>query len=119
MRLTMERFRELIAEALDELPPEFRRWMENVEVVAEESPPPELQGKARGLILGLYQGVPRSRRSVMALPAMPDLISIYKRNIEKVCSDEKQIREQVRITVMHEIGHHFGLDEDALRRSGY
>ena len=111
----MRRFRELVAEALDDLPTEFRHYMSNVEVTVEEVPPSELREKfKRGLLLGVYHGVPLPKRSLMATN-MPDLISIYKRSIECICSTEEEIRQQVRATVMHEMGHHFGLSEDELR----
>ena len=113
MKISMARFRELVAEALDDLPEEFRQQMENVDVVVENLPSLELQRRFSGLLLGLYQGIPLTRRSVMA-SHMPDLISLYKDNIEKVCSSEAEIREQVYRTVVHEVGHHFGLSEQQL-----
>lgn len=110
----MGRFRELVARALDDLPPTFRQHMDNVEVVVEDYPPVELKGRFKGLLLGLYQGVPLPTRSNMA-PHLPDKISIYKRNIERICSTEEEIYSQVQATVMHEIGHHFGLSEKELK----
>ncbi len=113
MKISMSRFRELVAEALDGFPEEFRQQMENVEVVVENRPSLELQRNFGGLLLGLYHGVPLTRRSVMA-SHMPDLISLYKDNIAKLCSTEDEIREQVYRTVVHEVGHHFGLSEQQL-----
>lgn len=118
MRLSEEVFRDLVSEALDELPDSFREVLNNVEVVVEELPPAHLQKKTRGLILGLYQGVPLNRRSHMMMP-LPDKISIYQRNIEKVCSTQSQVKNQVKKTVLHEIGHHFGMNERQLREAGY
>ncbi len=117
MRLSVDRFRDLVAEALDELPDRFRRVMDNVEVVVEELPPPEIQRRFSGILLGLYQGVPLDRRSVMGLH-FPDKISIYKRNIESICRTSEEVRDQVKTTLMHEIGHHFGLNERELRDAG-
>ncbi len=117
-RVSMERFRELVADALDELPVQFQALMQNVEVVVQEEPSPELARQFQGLLLGLYQGVPLNRRSWMGMQ-LPDKISIYRRNILRVCADEEQIREQVKTTVMHEIGHHFGMNERELRDAGY
>jgi len=118
MNLSQESFRALVSEALDTLPPQFHRLMKNVEVVVEDFPPPHIQQKFKGLVLGLYQGIPLSKRSHMGMQ-LPDKISIYKRNIEQVCRSSEQIREQVRKTVMHEIGHHFGLNETQIREAGY
>ena len=93
--------------------------MKNVEVVVEEVPPPEVRSRFQGgLILGLYQGVPLNRRSHFSM-GMPDKISIYKRNIERVCASAVEVRSQVQKTVMHEIGHHFGLNERQIREAGY
>jgi predicted Zn-dependent protease with MMP-like domain len=114
MRVTMERFRELVAQALDQFPPEFAHRLDNVEIVVEEVPDPALQEQFPGRLLGLYHGVPLTERSLMSL-RMPDIIYVFKRNIESICRTEAEIREQVRMTVLHEIGHHFGMDEDQLR----
>lgn len=118
MRISMARFEELVAEALDELPPEFQQMMDNVEVVVQEAPSPTLARQVGGLVLGLYQGVPLNRRSWQGMN-LPDKISIYRRNILRICATPREIREQVKITVMHEIGHHFGMSEEELRDAGY
>ncbi|MFQ5738374.1 MAG: metallopeptidase family protein [Acidobacteriota bacterium] len=118
MRLTSEQFRRLVAAALDELPKEFHRLMKNVEVVVEERPPAEVERRFEGLVLGLYQGVPLSRRGT-GTTQLPDKISIYQRNIERICSSPAEVRERVRTTIMHEVGHHFGLNEKQLRDAGY
>jgi predicted Zn-dependent protease with MMP-like domain len=115
MRIPANRFEELVADALDELPDRFLERMNNVEVVVEDYPTREISRRFPGLLLGLYHGVPLPKRTTMATGTMPDIIYIYKRNIERICSNEQQVKEQVRATVMHEIGHHFGLDEDELR----
>jgi predicted Zn-dependent protease with MMP-like domain len=115
MRISMDRFRELVADALDALPGRFLSHLNNVEVVVEDYPPEDIRRQFPGLLLGLYHGVPLPKRTTMATGTMPDIIYIFKRNIERICSNEQQVRDQVRATVMHEIGHHFGLDEDELR----
>ena len=115
------RFKHLVAEALDSLPEEFRQRMENVAVLVEDVPreqrrlPRPRSPAPRRLILGHYIGTPRTQRSVFALPAGPDRIILYQRNIEAVCRDEAEIREQVRLTVIHEVGHYFGMSEGQLR----
>ena len=121
-----ERFEELVAEALDSLPGEFRGRMENVAVLVEDVPREQRERRRRGLprprasqprtlILGHYIGTPMTERSVFALPAGPDRIILYQKNIEAVCRDEREIREQVRLTVIHEVGHYFGMSEEQLR----
>jgi len=86
----------------------------------EERPPRDIQSKfGRRLLLGLYTGVPLSERSVWSSYPMPDFIAIYQKNIERICRTDREIVDQVRKTVMHEIGHYFGMEEDELRDSGY
>ena len=122
-----ERFIELVAQVLDALPGEFRARMHNLAVLVEDEPPRRLRRKPRGtsghagphktrsLVLGLFQGVPATRRSVFDLSIGPDRIVLYQKNIEAVCSNESEIRHEVRQTVLHELGHYFGMDEDQLK----
>lgn len=123
----MERdaFEELVAQALDSLPEEFLERMENVEVVVEDWPSPDdlesagLDRRDRASLLGLYHGIPLTHRSSF-YSAMPDLITIYKMPIERLCGeDEEEIREQVRHTVIHEIAHYYGISDDRLDELGY
>jgi predicted Zn-dependent protease with MMP-like domain len=122
-----ECFVTLVEEVLDALPAEFRKKIRNLTVVVEDQPPKRLSRKNRGsaqkpgsektdrVVLGIFQGVPATKRSVFDLSAGPDRIVLYQKNIETVCSDEAQIRHEVRQTVLHELGHYFGLDEAQLR----
>ncbi|HYV18572.1 MAG TPA: metallopeptidase family protein [Verrucomicrobiae bacterium] len=116
-----ERFEQLVAEAIDSLPDDFRQKMNNVAVVVEDLPSPREERRfARGrLLLGLYQGQPLTRRSSSYAMAFPDKITIYQANIEAICRTEDEIRRQVRKTVLHEIAHHFGIDDHRLRDLGY
>ena len=116
-----ERFEQLVAEAIDSLPDDFRQKMNNVAVVVEDLPSPREERRfARGrLLLGLYQGQPLTRRSASYGMAFPDKITIYQANIEALCRTEDEIRRQVRKTVLHEIAHHFGIDDHRLRDLGY
>ncbi len=108
-----EDFVRLVEEALDSLPREFRKRMSNIAVLVEDLPPEPLpSGK---LLLGLFHGVPMTRKSVFDLPAGPDYVMLYQKNIEAVCSTEEEIREQIRMTVIHEVGHYFGMDEEQLK----
>jgi predicted Zn-dependent protease with MMP-like domain len=113
-----EHFVKVVEEALDSLPPEFRRRIRNVAVLVEDVPPsqPSPQpGQQRRLLLGLFHGVPTTKKSVFDLPAGPDHIVLYRKNIEAVCSSEAEVREQIRLTLIHELGHYFGMDENQLK----
>jgi predicted Zn-dependent protease with MMP-like domain len=106
-----ERFEAMVTEALDGLPDELGELMSNVAVTVQHD------GGAPGL-LGLYQGVPLTRRSTYA-GAMPDRITIFRRAICAVCASEAEVVEQVRRTVIHEVGHHFGIGDARLRELGW
>jgi len=115
-----ERFVRLVEEVLDSLPERFRERMHNLAVLVEDRPPRSVMRRKpgdgrRGLILGVYQGVPATRRSVFDLPHGPDRIVLYQKNLEAVCSSEAEIRHEVRQTVLHELGHYFGMDEEQLK----
>ena len=114
-----ESFDALVQEAVADLPPYFRQKLENVAIVIEDEPSVELAARYPGkLLLGLYHGVHPQNRSVWSLRVSPDFIYIFQRNIERVAWTEEAIKQQVRKTVMHEIGHYFGLGEAELRRLG-
>ena len=111
-------FVKVVEEALDSLPQEFRSRIRNVAVLVQDIPPnqPSSQpGQQRGLLLGLFHGVPTTKKSIFDLPTGPDYIVLYRKNIEAVCSGEAEVREQIRQTVIHELGHYFGMDEDQLK----
>jgi predicted Zn-dependent protease with MMP-like domain len=113
-----EQFVALVEAALDALPEEFRRRIRNVAVLVEDTPSGQASsppGQQRHLLLGLFHGVPTTRKSTFDLPTGPDYIVLYQKNIEAVCSSEAEIREQIRLTVIHELGHYFGMDEEQLR----
>lgn len=107
-----ERFEALVSDALAGLPPEFRRQMSNVGVTVEHD------GGPPGL-LGLYRGVPLTARTSQYSGVMPDHITIYRRAICAVCRTEDEVVEQVRRTVVHEIGHHFGIGDARLHELGW
>ena len=108
-----EDFVRLVEEALDSLPKEFRKRMSNIAVLVEDLPPEPLP--SGNLLLGLFHGVPMTRKSVFDLPTGPDYVMLYQKNIEAVCSTPEEIREQIRMTVIHEVGHYFGMDEEQLK----
>ena len=113
--MTREHFVELVREAMDSLPARFRQRIENVAVVVEDLPPAEEARKRGGLLLGMFQGVPTTQKSVWNVMEMPSRVVLYQQNIEAVCRSDDDIREQVRLTVLHELGHYFGMTEDQLR----
>ena len=113
-----EHFVEVVEEALDSLPQEFRSRIRNVAVLVEDKPPHQLSrrpGQQRRLLLGVFHGVPTTRKSIFDLPTGPDHIVLYQKNIEAVCSSEAEVRKQIRLTVIHELGHYFGMDEEQLK----
>jgi predicted Zn-dependent protease with MMP-like domain len=113
-----EDFVKVVEEALDSLPQEFRSRIQNVAVLVEDVPPnqPTPQaGQRRRLLLGIFHGVPATKRSVFNLPTGPDHIVLYQKNIEAVCSSEAEVRHQIRQTLIHELGHYFGMTEEQLR----
>ena len=123
MHLRRAEFERLVAQAVESLPRKFLTRLENVDVVVEEEPTEEdleLAGiEPGGTLLGLYHGVPQSQRGPWYGNLLPDRIVIYQRPIEAVARDRREIRKEVRITIMHEIGHYFGLAEDDLADAGY
>jgi len=114
-----ERFRELVAEATESLPEEFRRRLENVDVVVADWPSPYQLARARlrqgQMLLGLYQGVPQTKRGRRYGLVAPDKISIFQKPIEAKCRSEAEITTEIGRVVRHEIAHHFGIGEGRLR----
>jgi len=107
-----ERFEELVADALDGIPPELAGYIDNVAVmVADDS--------RRSDLFGLYEGIPLTDRADYGGLALPDRITIYRRPILSVCHSEADVVRQVRITVVHEIGHHFGISDRRLHELGW
>ena len=117
-----EPFLELVREAMDSLPRKFRKHIQNVVVVVEDHAP---EGRdPNDLLMGIFEGTPRTEQSFFRADTGPNRIVLYQRNIEAHAEDvaaeegrsvEEIIREEVRLTVLHEFGHYFGLDEEALK----
>lgn len=120
-----ERFAELVEEALQELPAMFREKLENLAIMIEDEPEGQARQRhgpragPRRLLLGIFQGIPATQKSIFDIVTAPNRIVLYQRNIEAVCRTDAQIREQVRTTVMHELGHYFGMSEEQLRQAGW
>ena len=106
------RFEDMVVTALDSLPEELGRLMSNVAVTVQHEPGPP------GL-LGLYQGIPLTSRTTGYAGVLPDRITIYRREICAICRTEEEVADQVRQTVVHEIAHHFGIDDARLTELGW
>jgi predicted Zn-dependent protease with MMP-like domain len=107
--VTVDEFEELVEAAIDSLPRDLRDFMENVAVVVEDEPPPGLP------LLGLYQGVPLTRRTSGYAGVPPDKITIYRGPLERRAGgDPERLRAEVRHVVVHEIAHHFGIGDERL-----
>ena len=106
------RFEEMVATALDSLPAELGRLMSNVAVTVEHDPGPP------GL-LGLYEGIPLTSRTTQYAGVLPDRITIYRQAICAICRTEDEAADEVRRTVVHEVAHHFGIDDDRLAELGW
>jgi predicted Zn-dependent protease with MMP-like domain len=105
-----DRFEELVAEALDELPEWIRGRLENVDVLIEDDPPP-----GQPNLLGLYEGIPLTRRGVGYSGVLPDRITLFRRTIESTARSDADLRRLIGHTVVHEFAHFFGISDDRLR----
>jgi predicted Zn-dependent protease with MMP-like domain len=112
VEVSRERFEEMVGEALDGLPPRLGRLMRNVAVTVDHDTLPS------GL-LGLYRGVPLTSRTSHYAAVLPDQITIYHQAICAICGDDAQVVEEVRRTVIHEVGHHFGIGDARLHDLGW
>ena len=107
-------FEDHVARAVDSLPPELRRAMSNVEIVIEEENPEDPD------LFGLYLGIPLTERGSSYAGVLPDKIAIYRVPLEEEFGDDPAVLEdEIRITVLHEIAHHFGIDEERLADLGW
>ena len=107
-------FERLVARALDDLPPRFAQRLKNIAVLVEARPSRDVARELGGDILGLYQGASELEQSPMAPWELPEVIVIYQENIEAVCRSDAETIEEIRKTVIHEVGHHFGLSDEQM-----
>ncbi|MEM7288432.1 MAG: metallopeptidase family protein [Actinomycetota bacterium] len=112
MQVPPQRFEGLVADALDDIPEGLAQLMDNVVVMIEDEPPEE------GL-LGLYEGIPLTERDQYGGFAMPDRVTVYRLPLLEMCTSEEDLVDQVTITVIHELAHHFGIDDDTLHDLGW
>ncbi|MBF6437918.1 metallopeptidase family protein [Nocardia cyriacigeorgica] len=111
--MSEDRFEELVADALDLIPPELARAIDNVVVLIEARNPEDPH------LLGLYHGIALTERDSHYGGALPDTVTIYRDALLEICADEEEVVEEVAITVIHEIAHYFGIDEERLHQLGW
>ena len=120
-RVSREHFERIMERALETLPEEYRRFLTNITLTIEDYPTKEDAGRLtadKEFLLGLFSGVPYpGKGGFFDIPyPLPDTIILFQKNIENICSTEKELEEQIRATLIHEIGHYFGLSERDLRK---
>ncbi|BBY40312.1 hypothetical protein MMAN_44460 [Mycobacterium mantenii] len=113
VRMNPQRFDELVSDALDLIPPGLAAAMDNVVVLVEDRHPEDAE------LLGLYEGVALTERDSDYFGSLPDAITIYRETLLDVCESEDEVVEEVAVTVIHEIAHHFGIDDDRLHELGW
>jgi predicted Zn-dependent protease with MMP-like domain len=114
LEIPLAEFEDLVAQALDEVPASLARLVDNVVIQVVDDAPHDQPG-----LLGLYVGIPLTERGFSYAGAMPDRITIYRRPILAICRDRDQVVREVHVTVVHEIAHHFGIDDERLHELGY
>jgi len=118
-----QRFEELVAKAVDELPAEISEYLDNVDIVVEDLPTPGQLRKSRTgrgyTLLGLYEGVPHTSRGSHYGMVVPDKITIFRKSIEAQCRNDNEIVREIGQVVRHEIAHHFGISDARLKEFGY
>lgn len=123
--LTREEFEKVVEEAYAELPGRFRTTIDNLYIVVEDRPPEHValnKGiRARGILLGLYEGVPLPHRGTGygTFPVLPDKITLFRENLEQISRNEAELVRNIVSTLIHEIGHYFGMTEKQIRDAGY
>jgi predicted Zn-dependent protease with MMP-like domain len=113
------RFERLVELAMRRLPPEIASYLDNVAILIADEPTAEQLGRAESgeddVLFGLYEGVPLTERSYLYAPVLPDRITLFRRTFEQECAGEAELLEEIRRTILHEIGHHAGFGEDRLK----
>lgn len=114
IEMSRERFEELVSDALDTIPPELTALIDNVVVLVEDDPPADDPG-----LLGVYDGIALTERDSNYAMVLPDRITIFRNPTLDMCASEDEVVREVGITVVHEVAHHFGIDDDRLHDLGY
>ncbi len=123
--MEQEEFERVVQEVFDSLPALFRGSIENVSIVVEDRPGERITSRrgirSGGILLGLYEGVPLNKRGIDygVWPVLPDRITLFRENLEAVSGSDRELRENIRDTLIHEIGHYYGMTERQIREAGY
>ncbi|MFO1463616.1 MAG: metallopeptidase family protein [bacterium] len=120
--LSEAEFEAVVQEALGEIPEELAEKIENIDIFIEDYPSAEVQkemGVSRYGLLGFYQGVPQNHRGPAYGNTLPDRIYLYQKNIESISPTRERMKEEIQRTVLHELGHYFGIDDQRLRELGF
>lgn len=117
--LRRKQFERMVARSLQALPEPVRTALDNVEIVIEDNPPESQDGDVSDVVFGLYEGIPLTERTSGYGFILPDKISIYRRPLERAFDSPSARMKQVRVTVIHEIAHHFGMSEDQIDKMGF
>ncbi|WP_078330266.1 metallopeptidase family protein [Mycobacteroides salmoniphilum] len=113
VQMSEQRFEELVSDALDAVPPKLAAAIDNVVVLVQDRHPEDPE------LLGLYEGIALTERDSFYAGALPDTITIYREPLLEMCSSEYEVVDEVTITVIHEIAHHFGIDDERLHQLGW
>lgn len=115
VEMSRAEFEDAVRNALDLIPPELAERMDNVVVLVEDDPPPDAED-----LLGLYEGVPLTERDHWwAAGSLPDRITVFRRPTLAICDDRSEVVQEVAVTVIHEVAHHFGIDDERLAELGW
>lgn len=114
VEMDAQQFGEAVGDALDEVPAELMRLLDNVVFFVEDEPPPDDPD-----LLGVYDGTPLTERGDGWAGALPDRITIYRGPLTRMCEDREELLEEIAVTVVHEIAHHFGIDDERLHALGW
>ncbi|WP_172119389.1 metallopeptidase family protein [Actinomyces faecalis] len=118
-------FEDAVSDALDSLPPDLAEAMDNVVILVQDEPEPDMlrpedyDELGRPTLLGLYDGVPLTERDASWSLVLPDRVLIFKGPLERWCSSREELVEEITVTVIHEIAHHFGIDDERLHELGW
>jgi predicted Zn-dependent protease with MMP-like domain len=123
MKLSSTEFDELVKKAINRIPEEIQQHLDNVMISVRRRPSREMI-REMGMhteheLLGLFQGVPLTERSITAPPLFPDTIFLFQEPLESICSNTEELKEQIEITIVHEVAHFVGMDEERLTELGY
>ena len=123
MKLSSAEFDDLVRQAIDRIPEEIREHLDNVMISVRRRPSREMIREmgmdAENELLGLFQGVPLTERSITTPPLFPDTIFLFQEPLESICSSTEELKEQIEITIVHEVAHFIGMDEERLVELGY